>query len=278
MHDTQQTTAPTQWRALAAVALFWLATIGILVGSGMVSHIAPAPFSALAWGTTSSIFLLGLTAAFLHWERREASSAGLRFERRSIGRFGIGAAIGGTLYGGHLLVLLALTEVRIVPAPAIPTVTLLLALATYITLAMMEELGFRGYALRRLEERLGRASALVLGAVAFGALHLAYGWTLGAAMLGAGAGALLFGIAALVSRGLALPIGVHAAWNLAGWSVGEKDGAGLWQLAIPEPATRAVTVGSLSYMLVMALGFIGFWQFGRIRARREGRSVGPASG
>lgn len=270
MHDTQLTAVPTRWRALAAVALFWLATIGILIGFGMVSHIAPARFSALAWGATSSIGLLALTAAFLHWERRDAGSAGLRFELRSIGRFGIGAAVGGALYGAHLLILLSLTDVRIVPAPVIPTTTLLLALATYLALAMMEEIGFRGYALRRLDERMGRAYALVLGALAFGALHLAYGWTLGAAMLGAGAGALLFGIAALVSRGLAVPIGVHAAWNVAGWSVGEKDGAGLWHLVIPEPAARAVTVGSLSYMLVMALGFIGFWQFGRVRARRDG--------
>lgn len=267
-----------QWRVLAAVALFWLATVGILVGCGRLSYEAPAPFSAVAWGATSSIGLLGLTAAFLHWERREASSAGLRFQLVSIGRFGIGAAVGGALYGGYLLVLLSLTEIRLVPAPPIPTATFLLALATYTVLAMMEEVGFRGYALRRLEEILGRGSAIVLGAVAFGTLHLAYGWTLGAAMLGAGAGALLFGIAALVSRGLAVPIGVHAAWNVAGWSVGEKDGAGLWRLAIPEPANGAATVGSLSYMLVMALGFIGFWQFGRIRARRNGSSVVPASG
>lgn len=278
MHDTQLAVASTHWRSLAAVALFWFATIGILVGSGMVSHIAPAPFTAVTWGATSSIALLGLTAAFLHWERREADSAGLRFELRSIGRFGIGAVVGGALYGGHLLVLLSLTEVRIVPGPGIPTATLLLVLTTYIVLATMEEVGFRGYALRRLEERLGRASALVLGAVAFGALHLAYGWTLSTAMLGAGAGALLFGIAALVSRGLAVPIGLHAAWNVAGWSVGEKDGAGLWHLAIPEPATRAATVGSLSYVLVMALGFIGFWQFGRVRARRERRGVALVSG
>lgn len=270
MHDTQLTAVPTRWRTLAAVALFWLTTIGILIGFGMVSHIAPARFSALAWGATSSIGLLALTAAFLHWERRDASSAGLRFELRSIGRFGIGAAIGGALYGAYLLILLNLTDVRIVSAPVIPIATLLLALATYLTLAIMEEIGFRGYALRRLEERMGRASALVLGAFVFGALHLAYGWTIGAAMLGAGAGALLFGIAALVSRGLAVPIGVHTAWNLAVWSVGEKDGAGLWHLVIPEPAAHAVTVGSFSYMLVMALGFIGFWQFGRVRERLGG--------
>lgn len=268
MHDTQLTSAPTRWRVLGAVALFWLATIGILVGTGMFRFLAPAPFSPLAWGVTSSIGLLIITAAFLHWERRGAGSIGLRFQLTSIGHFGAGVAIGVALYGSHLLVLLSLTDVRIVLAPRMALSAVGLALATYIALSIMEEIGFRGYALRRLEEQLGRAAALGLGAAAFGALHVAYGWTLSAAMLGAGAGALLFGIAALVSRGLAVPIGVHAAWNVAAWSVGEKDGAGIWHLVIPEPATRAATVGSLSFMAAMALGFLGFWQLGRIRARR----------
>lgn len=255
--------------ALSAVALFWIATIGILVGAGMLRSFAPERFSALSWGVTSSIGLLALTGAFLRWEGRDAASIGLHWRRASLGRFCVGAAIGAALYGMSLLLVVILTDIRIEMAPGVASATILLALLTYVMLAIMEEVGFRGYALRRLEERLGRPWALGLGAVVFGIVHLAYGWTLGAALVGAGAGALLFGIAALACRGLAIPIGMHAAWNLAGWSVGEKDGAGVWQLVIPQTASEPATIGAVSYLAVMLLGFVGFWLFGRSSSSRS---------
>src|SRR5205814_5127242 len=58
--------------------------------------------------------------------------------------------------------------------------------------------------------------------------HVAGGSTWLHAFFGAGVGSLLFGMAALATRGLALPIGLHAAWNFGDWVHGGKDSIGLW--------------------------------------------------
>lgn len=233
--------------------------VAIMLSAGLLSGFAPPALRPLAWGLVGSGGLVALSLAFLRREGRDTRSAGLHVDRGSAARLAAGAAIGFVLYGLYLLLIAVLAGGAIEKGAGASARPLALAVATYAALACMEELGFRGYALRRLEERFGRFAALVLGALAFGLLHLAYGWPVMAAMVGAASGALLFGMAALVTRGLAVPIGLHAAWNLGGWSVGEKDGAGIWRLVVPEQGA-AVT---FSYLSVMALGIFGFWYVGR---------------
>jgi hypothetical protein len=239
--------------------------LAIMLGAGMLSGFAPLALRPLAWGLVASIALVALSFAFLRREGRDARSVGLHIDPGSGARLAAGAAIGFLLYGVHLLLRTGFAGGRVEKGVGTSMAGIGLAIATYAALATMEELGFRGYALRRLEERLGRFVALGIGAVAFGLLHLAYGWPLGAAMIGAATGAVLFGLAALVTRGLAAPIGLHAAWNIGGWSVGEKDGASLWRLVVPAQGAAASTV---SYLVVMALGIVGFWYFGRRRSSR----------
>ena len=256
-------------RSLPALVFFGVCMVAILLGAGMLSGFAPVALRPLASGIVASAGLLALSLAFLRREGRDARSAGLHVGPGSGARLAAGAAIGFFLYGLYLLLLAGLAGGTVEAGAGADVGAIALAVATYSELASMEELGFRGYALRRLEERFGRFVALVAGAVAFGLLHLAYGWPLGAAMIGAMSGALLFGMGALVTRGLAVPIGLHAAWNLGGWSVGEKDGAGLWRLVVPEQGAAASTV---SYLVVMGIGILGFWYVGRRRV------VAPSAG
>jgi membrane protease YdiL (CAAX protease family) len=98
--------------------------------------------------------------------------------------------------------------------------------------------------------------------------HLAFGWPLPSILLGVVPGALLFGVAAVASRGLGVPIGLHAAWNLADWAVGRKDTPGLWTMVVDEPLRgRMATAGAFGYLAVMAAGVAGFWAWHRRRAR-----------
>jgi membrane protease YdiL (CAAX protease family) len=73
---------------------------------------------------------------------------------------------------------------------------------------------------------------LGLTAVAFGLSHLLYGWSWSAVLLGVIPSGLLFGAAAIVGRGLAFPMGVHAALNLAAWSIGMKETPGPWTVVL----------------------------------------------
>ena len=93
-------------------------------------------------------------------------------------------------------------------------------------------MAFRGYALWNSNYAIGPWKALLIVTFIFILEHIAGGMTAGQAIAGAGAGALLFGIAALRTKGLALPIGLHAAWNFGQWLLGFKDEPGLWHAII----------------------------------------------
>jgi hypothetical protein len=145
-----------------------------------------------------------------------------------------------------------------------------IALLTYIALACREELAFHGYALRRLEQPFGLWAAQFIIAVVFAAEHVLGGVTWIHAFSGAAVGSLLFGMAALATRGLAVPIGMHAAWNFGQWILGEKDSPGLWkQVADPGFTGRVQLDISLCYIVVFLLATAAFYVLYRKHGHRD---------
>lgn len=94
---------------------------------------------------------------------------------------------------------------------------LLLALGTVAILVQSaaEEVYFRGWLQRSLQEAWGEAGAIGASAALFAALHLLGGTRAPLALVNLFLGGLLFGLLAARSGGLAAPIGAHAAWNWA---------------------------------------------------------------
>ncbi|MES2466382.1 MAG: CPBP family intramembrane glutamic endopeptidase [Verrucomicrobiota bacterium] len=136
-----------------------------------------------------------------------------------------------------------------------------LALMAYVALSCREELAFRGYPLRRLESVIGPWFAQLVVAVVFLIEHVAGGMAWSEAIAGAGVGALLFGMAAIATRGLAVPIGVHAAWNFGDWmrSGGGKT-TGFWKAVVEDGfEAHAGVVGWVGYVSVMLLATLAFW-------------------
>ena len=85
-------------------------------------------------------------------------------------------------------------------------------------------------------------------------------------MLFRSVGSLLFGMAALATRGLALPIGLHAAWNFGQWIIGEKESSGLWKPIIPGgPSASTDHVVLIAYVAVFGLATLAFWWFRKAR-------------
>jgi hypothetical protein len=133
--------------------------------------------------------------------------------------------------------------------------------------------GIRGYALLRLKRFFGVWGAQIIVALAFAAEHMAGGLPLSRALLGAGVGWLMFGMAAITTRGLAVPICLHAAWNFGDWILGGKGWPGFWQVVVEEgQQRRAQFVGTVGYLAVMSLATIAFWIWYRWKTKLQLRT------
>ena len=82
------------------------------------------------------------------------------------------------------------------------------------------------------------------------------------AVLGPGTGAILFGIAALKTKGIALPIGSHTGWNFGQWSWGFKNMPGILEAVVKKGyESRVENNGLLAYLFVMGLAILVFYLY-----------------
>jgi membrane protease YdiL (CAAX protease family) len=175
-------------------------------------------------------------------------------------RLTVGFGAGLVLVGLQAAITGLAGHIHWIRAPEIEFSAASIALAGFLLLASREEMAFRGYPLRRLAEIFGPCPALLLMASIFALEHLAGGYSWTNAWFGAAVGALMFGMAALATRGLAVPIGIHAAWNFGQWALGNTEFAGLWKRVLePGFEDRVGRIEMISYVVVMMLATLAFW-------------------
>jgi len=138
-----------------------------------------------------------------------------------------------TLGFGHL---------RFVFLPGTTALQIIIPFLLYFFVACREELVFRSYFLRRLDYSFPSPFALLVMVVVFIAEHVLAGMEWKMAVIGSGLGGLLFGVAALKTRGLALPIGLHSAWNFGQWMVGFKNKGGVWRAVVEKGYERETEI------------------------------------
>jgi membrane protease YdiL (CAAX protease family) len=190
--------------------------------------------------------------------------------RGSLLRFAFGFLVGLALVAVYASISAAAGHVWWISAPGTGFAATLMSLLTYVALSCREELGFRGYPLQRLKGFFGVWGAQTIVALAFAAEHMAGGLSLSRAILGSGVGSLMFGMAAITTRGLAVPIGLHAAWNFGDWILGGKARLVFGQLVVEEgQQQRAQFVRTIGYLAVMSLATIAFWIWYRPKTKLQ---------
>ena len=131
-------------------------------------------------------------------------------------------------------------------------------LLLYFFIACREELVFRSYSLRSLNISLGPILALTIIGIIFIVEHVAGGMTWKMAILGSGAGAILFGVSALKTKGLALSLGLHSAWNFGQWTFGFKNKPGIWEAVVEKGYESEIeNVGLTAFVFVMGIAITG---------------------
>lgn len=260
-----------RWRMLGRVALFFLSCAVVLAVTVPLTRKVDGPWQSLVAGTIASLGAFVLTVLFVKWERLRLENVGARFSRRSLPRFFFGFLAGLLLVTLFAALLTIGGHVRWVRAPGAGFAGI--AFMTYVALSCREELAFRGFPLRRLEQFFGLWVAQGIVAFVFAAEHVAGGVPWSRALLGAGMGSLLFGMAAIATRGLAIPVGLHAAWNFGDWMLGGKDSAGVWAAVAEEGYQgRMQLVRTVAYLAVTGFATFAFWMWHR--RMNAGESLG----
>jgi membrane protease YdiL (CAAX protease family) len=259
-----------RWRLLGRVLLFFVSGAFVLASTASLAQKIPGPKGNLVLGIVAALGAFALTMLFVRWERLPLQSIGAAPGRSSLLRFALGFLAGLALFGLYASISAAAGHVRWVRAPGTGFVATVMSLLTYIALSCREELGFHGYPLLRLKGFFGVWGSQIIVALAFAAEHMAGGLPLSRALLGAGVGSLMFGMAAITTRGLAVPIGLHAAWNFGDWILGGKGSPGLWQVVVEEgQQQRAQLVRTIVYLAVMSLATIAFWMWYRSKSKLQ---------
>lgn len=249
--------------ALGRVLLFWFATMAVLAGVAPLSAGA-GEHSAMVLGAVTVLATFAITLVFVRWEKKSLTDFGFYLMRDTWKRFVAGLLFGLFLVAIHTAAQAMFAPMRWVGGPAIPPTHALLVFATFFLLSAREELAFRGYPLRTLVSSLGPWRAQLVVALLFAAEHLFGGATWTNALLGTGMGSLLFGMAAIATRGLAMPIGLHAAWNFGDWVRGGKGADGPWHIVVePGAEQKAQFVSMGLYVAIMALAITVLWAWHR---------------
>ena len=254
------------------VMLFWGCYMAILILEWKVKTKIPPQWGQLFWGLASSAALLLLTFVFLRWEGRTFRDVGLNLEAMSVPRLVTGIAIGLASFAAILLLINIVAGPMRLSRGTASSGSTVISGCSILAIACMEELGFRAYPLRTLVRTLGMWQAQAIVVVAFGLCHVAYGWSWVNIVLGVMPWALVFGMAATSSRGLAMSLGLHAGINFAQSAV--KDNSGIWKLVFNEQLRTRIGLASriVNIAVTMFVAFL-FWRLQVHRNRGDAASI-----
>ncbi len=174
-------------------------------------------------------------------DRRPWDSVGLGGDDAHPRQIGKGLLIGIGAIGIPCALLLASSQLRVVPAgPGSSSVVAALGVLTFMPAAFFEELMMRGYIFLVLREAFGWKAALVFTSVTFGLLHLGNpnvdaGSIALVILAGFFLGAVLLATGSLFATGMA-----HFGWN---WVMGSVMHANVSGIDVPSPDFRVVDNG-----------------------------------
>jgi uncharacterized protein len=213
------------WRVLIfLVMVFVVAAVEGRVRAGLAGRL-PDLYDALV---RALVFALLIAAALFLASRvldhRRISDYGFHLSRKWWTDLAFGLVLGALLLFGVLAVELAMGWVQVTgslaPSPGQPFVaTILVGVVAVAAVAFGEEASYRGYPIRNLVEGVGRAwwglaIAVLIPAAFFGLAHASNENATWLSTINIVLSGLMFGTGYVLTGELALPIGLHFAWDL----------------------------------------------------------------
>ena len=216
---------PKPLHPILKATLFCMAFTGLYVLIYFIKSPVYRESEQFAHAIIGILVALLVTWLFLKWDRNSFRDIGLFWQGKTIQRFLLGLVIGIGLMGLMSGAVIFFSHFKIEWNAESNLLKFLWGTLPLLPLAYMEELGFRAYPFVSLKEKTGIRTTIYVTALLFAAYHLANGWTLQNAFLGAGVWGIIFGLAAYRSGGIALPTGLHYAVNMTTSAFGISSGS-----------------------------------------------------
>jgi membrane protease YdiL (CAAX protease family) len=257
---------------LLRVLLFcMLCALILIMGSALLKN-WKSPWADLSLGAFAAVASFLLTIPFSKWEKLSLGQLGVVPGKATLSKMVIGFLIGLLIAGLHLSLVLIFGHISLINT-TLSFNSVALSFLLYLILATREEIAFRGYALRSLSYKIGPWKAQIIIAVIFGLEHMAGGFTWQQAFFGSGVGAILFGLAALRTKGIALPVGLHTAWNFGQWCFGLKNIPGIWQVSVGKGfEEKNEQIIMICYLIVVGLAIAAFYLYPLITSLKAAKT------
>lgn len=280
-------------RAWLRVLLAVVVTLAVAAAFASLDAVPlPPPLFTLAVSAVMALSSLGVVVLWAgHVSRRPLQAYGLGVDRAWWVDLAGGLAIGTAVHLGAFLTYLGSgwASISAIGYPGSSSWAFPLSFAviacTYTAVAVWEELVFRGIFIVDGADGLGWLSprsavviASALSATVFGVLHFQQATTPLSLLFWVSMGAVLAFAFALTGR-LALPIGIHLAYNLAGngvfgiTAVATDESPTLFRLAFtgPDAFVRLTGVVNWSFIAVGAVLTLGWvrWRTGDLAIRTD---------
>lgn len=247
-------------RHMTSVLIFWLGYVFITLAVGFATSmlISSEIWQLTAWGFISSAGLLALS---LLLSRNQSSKPNFKPKPKSMRDFTLGLLLGVGSFAIHVAIVSTFAgPIRFEMVPTVGALAAVIFFMRFLSTSCMEEIGFHGLTLQRMASKWGVWTSVCITAIAFGLSHLLYGWDIQTIALGVIPGGLLWGMSAITTKGVAMPIGLHAAWNFASWTAGNRAETGLLKMIVAEEALESTRrVGTISYLMIFGLMTLTFW-------------------
>ena len=250
----------TKLKSIISIAIVCIIFIWVLPAIGFLPMISEYVHNRTLFGIYGTIIAFILVCIMAKAEDENKSELGMSWQSGTLIRFVKGLLIGLVIACLMIFILTASTEYSIVSNSEVNINKAILGLLGFIPLALMEEIIFRGYPFMKLKKVFGLRITQVVMAILFAYYHDRTGATLHLQLMGPGIWALIYGIAAVWSKGIALPTGIHAAANMVLALVGTKhEDYALWNLEVgPEIIESAEPkIMFVNYAMALALLVIG---------------------
>ncbi len=260
----EQITTAIKVRTLIKCMLYWVVFTGlifvfVMAFSSFLSKVTISNY----YGLIATFAALVSTVLVLRYEKQSFRAYGLLWERGTLRRSFIGLGIGVLIFLGIILLLVVFSDLEVIKNPIQWEPASLLMYLLIIPAAYMEELVFRSYAFIQLDRVFGLRITQWIVAIVFALYHVVQGWGMEIAFIGPGTWAFVFGLAAVWSKGIALPTGIHIALNMMQHIMGFKGGAGdaIWIIqksttSLHAPIASSEIIGIVSQLLVLVVALL----------------------